>query len=1435
MKRFAAGLLIAICCLSVFSQGLDGIIVEEIPVDSVIASTDSALSLHATVYRIFIDMDLSRELQFVYGAFAHELIFETSSTFYNTGHYGKTLAQEIDTSLFSTVPALFYDSWITINAASSTDLGILRSEDDNNDGYFPDTAYATTIFGEDFDNAFDTVNYTGKFSTLTGSYGVDSSEKGPTDENHVLIGQFTTDGDFSFELNLEIKDTATQNIEQYVAHNPTGNEIHFPQLKYPYIPGCTSSTACNYDSLATVDDGSCIESIDPCYPCAGDTIALLDADSNNVCDLDQPGLEDIVLETYYIADAADHVLDSNLSAGSVTYRIFIDMAPGFQLSTVFGVDNQELLIETTTSFFNHPDGSALANDIDTSLFHDYPTLVLDSWISAGNSTGAYHDGILKSSDIDGSIVTELTNSVPEVGIPLTISDGLIPGTEKDMHTTQLELSVFKHAGGSGFMVNEGGWSASGGSVGPTADNRVLLGQFTTNGYLSFELNVILESPTGSTVYYVSKNPGSWQIQSDLLTYYPDIPGCTSPSACNYNALATFDDGSCLEPVENCYECSGDSLMIIDSDSDGVCNAEEVLGCTSPTACNYDSLATEDNGSCLEPVENCYECSGDSLVIIDSDGDGVCNAEEVMGCTSITACNYNSLATEDDGSCLEPVENCYECSGDSLVMIDSDGDGVCDADEVLGCTSPTACNFDLLATEDNGSCLEPVENCYECSGDSLVIVDSDGDDICDAEEVMGCTSLTACNYDSLATEDDGSCLEPVENCYECSGDSLVIVDSDGDGVCDSEEVPGCTSITACNYNSLATEDDGSCLEPIENCYECSGNTLQIIDSDGDFKCDAEDPNPYQLPYEVQPIESSCITDDICIPLMAVDPVGNITGYDFTMVYDTSKVSPAGIVNLSNDMINAGYVDYFYSVDNANGLVNISLEVNSLAPANTCFEGLGEICCVGFTQKSNLDYGDTILFSVPSIIEILASGSQPSAVEYGYFTATLNTIHRGRLMYWSGYAPIVYDTLNKSDYLVTNIYGNNNNCDERSPDAVQPDLKGYFRYQSSQGQYIEIERDIAPSTDVMTVINSYDALLTARLLTNDSLFVPNVYQIIAMDVNKDGWVSAGDLSQMNLRTVAAIDEFRQAWNYDSQGISNGIPSKDWIFIDQGTLFDEPQFKISSYYPANDGNGYSKWNVPVIEHCVSIPEFYNCAVPDENYIGILYGDVDGNYKNISHDGLLKSRADNNSDVVIDLIEANFKNDRVEIPVYVVSAEPVVSLDIDLAIDQENFTYDTLVCYVDYLDFFQAHYNKHNNILKVTAGTRKEMTNGQKIISLNLKTKNYQFHPNGLKPRYALVNGREAEIIIRNNIENVDENAGINRLSVRIYPNPASEFLHVVPTQDARIELFGVEGKIFRDKAIYKNTINELNVNELNNGTYILKIMGEHTVIIHKVMIIK
>ena len=204
----------------------------------------------------------------------------------------------------------------------------------------------------------------------------------------------------------------------------------------------------------------------------------------------------------------------------------------------------------------------------------------------------------------------------------------------------------------------------------------------------------------------------------------------------------------ISSAVNVPEVCGNS-QLQRADDYGVMVQGVVQGCLDINACNYNENVTEDDGSCSYAATG-YDCDGNCLA--DTDGDGVCDELEIAGCSDASACNYNENATESDDSCDYAAEY-YDCEG--VCLTDTDGDGVCDEFEVSGCTDDTACNYDEDAT-DVGVCTYLNGICETCDNGVIVDNDADSDGVCDADEVMGCTDDTACNYDEDATDDDGSC-------------------------------------------------------------------------------------------------------------------------------------------------------------------------------------------------------------------------------------------------------------------------------------------------------------------------------------------------------------------------------------------------------------------------------------------------------------------------------------------------------------------------------------------------------------------------------------------------------------------------------------------------------------------------------------------------------
>ena len=192
----------------------------------------------------------------------------------------------------------------------------------------------------------------------------------------------------------------------------------------------------------------------------------------------------------------------------------------------------------------------------------------------------------------------------------------------------------------------------------------------------------------------------------------------------------------------------------DADQDGICDEFEVPGCTTPSACNYDSTATDDDASCTY-ANSGLDCDGDCLV--DSDNDQICDQDEVTGCQDDAACNYDATAT-DAGYC-DYAETNYDCDGNCLN--DSDQDGICDEFEVPA--APTA-RLATMIQPPRTTTLHARMRMPVSIATATVWLIQTNDQICDQDEVTGCQDATACNYDATAT-DAGYC-DYAETNYDC---------------------------------------------------------------------------------------------------------------------------------------------------------------------------------------------------------------------------------------------------------------------------------------------------------------------------------------------------------------------------------------------------------------------------------------------------------------------------------------------------------------------------------------------------------------------------------------------------------------------------------------------------------------------------------------------
>ena len=278
----------------------------------------------------------------------------------------------------------------------------------------------------------------------------------------------------------------------------------------------------------------------------------------------------------------------------------------------------------------------------------------------------------------------------------------------------------------------------------------------------------------------------------------EVPGCMNVNATNFDFYANVDDGSCIIP-----------------------------GCTDPTAFNYVEEATFDNGSCIAVIDGCLDDDAFNYNPDANTNDDSCCY--IAGCTDVTALNYNSFACFDDDSCIDSILGCTNPSSFNYNPDANTDDGSC-IDYVFGCLDETACNYDPLVNTDNGSCEYPNQY-YDC--DDSCLVDTDGDGVCDELEIPGCTDSSAFNYDVSATENDGSCIDVILGCLDSSAFNYDSSANTDDGTCCY--IQGCVDSSAFNYNESACFDDGSCVEIVLGCIDSSAFNYNPLANTDDGSC------------------------------------------------------------------------------------------------------------------------------------------------------------------------------------------------------------------------------------------------------------------------------------------------------------------------------------------------------------------------------------------------------------------------------------------------------------------------------------------------------------------------------------------------------------------------------------------------------------------------
>lgn len=678
---------------------------------------------------------------------------------------------------------------------------------------------------------FDTVRVEFDLSSTMPTLGVTVYQQVGISIQEVYCTTFSTDGVLSFENLAGFADSVTYVFAIYQLTNTCAN-CGFAEVGLHavfYSRSCTDPIACNYNPLATVDDGSCEYS-----SCAGCTDAAA-CNYNANASIDDgsccfgrcatiemtPGTHPDELQWQLLSDDSEEIsggyeatrnlclLDSCYTitlidtAGNGWEGAFISLRDEvdyiFQDSTVTDSLVQfSLCVNEIPPVMGCMDNSAcnynpLANEDDGSCTNACGGCNIE-WAMNFDPNATFNDGTCIFPPGEGSTCASPIQLF-EGGTPFVFQTEFVENDNFEAGLTDLNCITNTNNIGIGqfwfiytdtvsTQVNVYVGQAVNSCLGFGSTVHVFKGTCGDFECLPYDYSspYTFQALAGETYYIravIDESPfGCYYSGQINIQTFEIEDGCTDEVACNYNEDAVIDDGSCdftcLSGCMNQTACNYDASAIYD---DGSCFFNCIYGCLDISACNFDPLANTDDGSCIF-LAAC-----------------------LPGCLDINACNYDASATYEDFSCsYDCLFGCLEVGACNYAFEAIYNDFSCDYSCFeIGCTDPLACNFNQYSITDDGSCLY-------------------------ADCITGCTQPTACNFNPLANSEDFSCV------YGC--------------------IAGCTSSEACNFNAVANLDDGSCTFPgcmnfnavnYDPSAGCAGNCYFecIADYDGSGSQDMDD--------------------------------------------------------------------------------------------------------------------------------------------------------------------------------------------------------------------------------------------------------------------------------------------------------------------------------------------------------------------------------------------------------------------------------------------------------------------------------------------------------------------------------------------------------------------------------------------------------------------
>jgi len=624
----------------------------------------------------------------------------------------------------------------------------------------------------------------------------------------------------------------------------------------PPVNGCMDPLAINYDSTATIDDGSC--TYPPCNGflqsnayelCWGTQTAIVfewESANNPNCD---------VVALHYGDEWGYSMTWGGYWAASNGWNNFAAAAGPGQMPPNWSLEHYMVL--------EYVDGSLS----DSILYTPSPCIpgCTDSTQPTYNPWATVDDGSCAGTSCDTATEYQITMQITLDNWPgetswLMNSNGVIDEVIQGTYTFNDIGQTFTYD----FCVNQSGFELilndsygdgmAGSTSGGTIDGYVVI--FDCNGDTIWELT----DPAFGNVTYSG-------VQTGVPCYVaPPVAGCTDDDYVEYNPLATIDDSSCS--TLHIYGCTDSASWNYDpnatiNDIVPDCSYTLWLGDAAADGWGNSYIGVYQNGTSLGTYtimasglyQDTFNITLDAGIPVEiyyfEVGGPQTPPEEVQFQTwhnSFKLINSDSVVLMHEGSnpfanngqgalqsfdgpfwvtytgvpycgdyCIEAIVGCM----DSTAFNYNDSANTPDTctPVVLGCTNPIAFNFNSNANVDDSTCVPEVIGCMDSTAFNFNPSANTNDPASCVPVILGCTDDTMFNYNAAANTEDNSCIPVVYGCIDANSYNYDPLANTDNNSC-IPFIYGCTDPNALNYDPTANTDDSTCVDIIYGCMDAT---------------------------------------------------------------------------------------------------------------------------------------------------------------------------------------------------------------------------------------------------------------------------------------------------------------------------------------------------------------------------------------------------------------------------------------------------------------------------------------------------------------------------------------------------------------------------------------------------------------------------------------